>query len=164
MIEFRPARPHDFDFVRNLYVKTLRSYASTWESRVDEGNEAEFATLWRPQDTNIILCDDEEVGWLEIRETEGEVFLKQFYMAPAHQRRGIGSRAMRWLIEEWQDTGKPMALFVLKNNPARRLYERFGFKITSEIDHRLLKRRAAESQSRYRALACACGGFSRSGQ
>ena len=57
-----------------------------------------------------------------------------------------------------------MALFVLKNNPARRLYERFGFRIVGEIDHRFLMRRAAESQSRSRALASAYSGLSPSGQ
>ena len=128
MIELRSARRHDYGFARDLYLQTIKPYASVWAPWVEGEKEAEFAALWRPEDTSIILCDDEEAGWLEIRETEGEVFLKQFYVAPAHQGQRIGSRVMRRLIEEWQDTGKPMALFVLKNNPARRLYERHGFR------------------------------------
>ena len=84
MIEFRPARRRDYDFTRDLYVQTLKPYASAWAPWIDQQKDQEFTALWRPKDTCIILCDLEEVGWLEVRETEGEVFLKQLFVAPAH--------------------------------------------------------------------------------
>ena len=40
---------------------------------------------------------------------------------------------MQRLLEERCGTAKSMALFVLKNNPAFRFYERHGFKITGKI-------------------------------
>jgi ribosomal protein S18 acetylase RimI-like enzyme len=67
---------------------------------------------------------------VEFRATEDEVFLKQLYISPTHQRRGIGSRVMRLLLEERRGMAKSMALFVLKNNPASRFYEQHGFNPT----------------------------------
>ena len=63
--------------------------------------EAQFASLWRPDDTRIITLDGrEDIGWVEFRQTGDEIFLKQLYISPAHQRRGIGSQVMRLLLNE----------------------------------------------------------------
>jgi ribosomal protein S18 acetylase RimI-like enzyme len=79
---------------------------------------------------------------VEFRATEDEVFLKQLYISPTHQRRGIGSRVMRLLLEERRGTAKSMALFVLKNNPAFRFYQRHGFEVIRETHTTLVMRRA----------------------
>jgi ribosomal protein S18 acetylase RimI-like enzyme len=46
---------------------------------------------------------------------------------------------MRRLIAEWQ--ARPIVLTVLKNNPARRLYERLGFAVIGETDMKYMLRR-----------------------
>ena len=48
---------------------------------------------------------------------------------------------MRLLIEEAASTEKAVALAVVKINPARRLYERLGFRVTHEDQHKLYMRR-----------------------
>jgi ribosomal protein S18 acetylase RimI-like enzyme len=58
--------------------------------------------------------------------------LQQFFISPDHQRRGIGTEVLNSLVAIWKATGKPVVLTVLKNNPARRLYERFGFSVVGE--------------------------------
>jgi len=78
---------------------------------------------------------------VEFRAAEAEVFLKQLYISPMHQRRGIGSRVMRMLLEERRGTAKSMALFVLKNNPAFSFYQRHGFKVVHETHSTLVMRR-----------------------
>ncbi len=40
------------------------------------------------------------------------------------------------LLCAWKQTKKPIVLTVLKNNPARRLYERFDFVV---VDHQGIK-------------------------
>jgi ribosomal protein S18 acetylase RimI-like enzyme len=152
-IELRPAVPQDYGFARAVHVETLRPYVSAWGPWDEDARRAEFDALWRPENTSIILSDSIRVGWLEIRETREEIFLKQLFVAPPHQRQGIGSAILRHLIEEWAHTGKPMALFVLKNNPAVSLYKRFGFRVTGEIDHRFIMHRAAAREARPCALA-----------
>jgi ribosomal protein S18 acetylase RimI-like enzyme len=49
---------------------------------------------------------------------------------------------MRLLLEEQRETAKSMALFVLKNNPAFRFYQRHGFEVVRETHTTLVMRRA----------------------
>jgi ribosomal protein S18 acetylase RimI-like enzyme len=150
-IDLRAARPDDYRFAFQLYATTIKPYASAWPTWNDEDQEAHFAMLWRPDDTRIIVLDGrKDVGWLEARRTGSEVFLKQLYVAPTHQRQGIGSRVVRKLLDEWRGTAASMALFVLKNNPAARLYERLGFAVVQETRTKFVMRREL--------IDCALGG------
>jgi ribosomal protein S18 acetylase RimI-like enzyme len=141
-IDLRPACSDDYDFALKLYVEAIKPLASAWMEWVDQEQEAHFASLWRPTDARIItLGGQEDIGWVEFRQAADEVFLKQLYITPAHQRRGIGSEVMRLLLEQ-RRTAKSMALFVLKNNPAFRFYERHGFEIVRETHTTFVMRRA----------------------
>ena len=124
-----------------IVARQIRSLAGAWIKWVEADQEAQFASLWRPNDTRIIVLNGEEIGWVEFRAAEAEVFLKQLYISPMHQRRGIGSRVMRMLLEERRGTAKSMALFVLKNNPAFSFYQRHGFKVVHETHSTLVMRR-----------------------
>ena len=108
---------------------------------VDEEQEAQFASLWRPDDTRIIALNGGDIGWVEFRQAGDEIFLKQLYISPAHQRRGVGSHVIQWLLEERYRTAKSMALFVLKNNAASRFYERHGFEVVRETHTTWVMRR-----------------------
>jgi ribosomal protein S18 acetylase RimI-like enzyme len=140
MITLRPALSADYSFALSLYVQTIKPLAIAWMAWVDHEQEAQFASLWRPDDTWIITLNGQEIGWVEFRQTGDETFLKQLYVAPLHQRRGIGSQVMRRLNEQGR-TAKSMALFVLKNNPAFRFYKRHGFEVVQEIHSTFVMRR-----------------------
>jgi ribosomal protein S18 acetylase RimI-like enzyme len=141
-IDLRSARSDDYTFALDLYLKAIKPLALAWVGWIDEEQEAQFANLWRPDDTKIITLKGEDIGWVEFRRTGDELFLKQLYITPKHQRRGIGSRVMRLLLEERRGMAKSMALFVLKNNPASRFYEQHGFKVIHETHSTLVMRRA----------------------
>jgi ribosomal protein S18 acetylase RimI-like enzyme len=140
MITLRPALSADYSFALSLYVQTIKPLATAWMAWVDHEQEAQFASLWCPDDTWIITLNGQEIGWVEFRQTGDETFLKQLYVAPLHQRRGIGSQVMRRLNEQGR-TAKSMALFVLKNNPAFRFYKRHGFEVVQETHSTFVMRR-----------------------
>ena len=140
MITLRPALSADYSFALSLYVQTIKPLATAWMAWVDHEQEAQFASLWRPDDTWIITLNGQEIGWVEFRQTGDETFLKQLYVAPLHQRRGIGSQVVRRLNEQ-DRTAKSMALFVLKNNPAFRFYKRHGFEVVQETHSTFVMRR-----------------------
>jgi ribosomal protein S18 acetylase RimI-like enzyme len=140
-IDLRPACSDDYAFALNLYIEAIRPLASAWIEWVEADQEAQFASLWRPNDTRIIVLQGKEIGWVEFRATGDEIFLKQLYISPEHRRRGIGSRVMRLLLEERRGVAKSMALFVLKNNPALRFYRRHGFEVVRETPTRFVMRR-----------------------
>jgi hypothetical protein len=85
MVTLRPARSADYPFTLHLYVQTMKPLATAWMGWVDDEKEAQFASLWKPEDTRIITLNGAEVGWVEFRQTGNEVFLKQLYIAPTHQ-------------------------------------------------------------------------------
>jgi ribosomal protein S18 acetylase RimI-like enzyme len=140
-IDLRSAHSADYPFALHLYVQTIKPLATAWMGWVDEEQEVQFASLWRPTDTRIITLVGQEIGWVEFRRTGDEAFLKQLYIAHSHQRRGIGSRVMRLLLEKQRETAKSMALFVLKNNPSYRFYEHHGFKVVHETHSTFVMRR-----------------------
>jgi ribosomal protein S18 acetylase RimI-like enzyme len=142
MITLRQARSADYPFALHLYFQTIKPLATAWIEWVDREQERQFASLWCPADTRIVTLDGQEIGWIEFRRTGDEVFLKQFYISPGHQRRGIGSQVLRLLRAKQRGSAKSMALFVLKNNPALRFYRRHGFEVVRETHTTLVMRRA----------------------
>lgn len=53
-------------------------------------------------------------------------------LLPAYRGRGIGSQLLARLLEQAQGCCPGVSLSVSAGNPARRLYERFGFEIVAE--------------------------------
>jgi ribosomal protein S18 acetylase RimI-like enzyme len=131
----------DYPFALKLYVEAIKPLACAWREWVEADQEAQFASLWRQDDTRIITLDGQEIGWVEFRRTGDELFLKQLYISPGHQRRGIGSQVLQLLREEQRGSAKSMALFVLKNNLALRFYERHGFEVVRETHTTFVMRR-----------------------
>jgi ribosomal protein S18 acetylase RimI-like enzyme len=143
-IILRPACSDDYEFALKLYGEAISPLAGAWIKWAEADQEAQFASLWRHDDTRIITLDGQEIGWVEFRRTGDELFLKQLYISPGHQRRGIGSQVLRLLREEQRGSAESMALFVLKNNPAFRFYERHGFEVVRETHNMLVMRRAMD--------------------
>jgi len=142
-IALREARADDYNFALALYTQTIKPYTIAFMPWIDAVESARFARLWSPADTRIITLDGADVGWVEAADTGEEIFLKQFYVVPAQQRRGIATQVMGLLLKEWQAARRPVVLGVLKNNPARHLYERLGFAVVGETNMKFLMRREA---------------------
>jgi ribosomal protein S18 acetylase RimI-like enzyme len=126
-IVLRRPESGDYAFALGLYLETMKPYAAelmVWE---DAKQTAGFATQWKPEDVRIVVVDGEDVGWLQIADRDSEIFLQQFFVRPSRQRSGIGSTVLAHLVASWEISRKPVVLTVLKNNPARRLYEKFDF-------------------------------------
>ena len=147
-VGLRAAAADDYAFALAIYVETIKPYTVAYLEWIDAEQTARFARLWMPAEVRVITAHGADVGWLQASETGPEIFLKQMYVAPAHQRRGIGSEILRRLLDRWEITKKPVVLGVLKNNPAGRLYERLGFAVTSETDTKFMMRREARPSSR----------------
>jgi ribosomal protein S18 acetylase RimI-like enzyme len=107
------------------YVQEL----TVWD---EQEQRARFAAQWKRDEVKIISLDGKDVGWLQVAEMPTEIRLQKFFVSPQYQRSGIGSEILSTLLATWRSTGKKIVLRVLKNNPARRLYERLGFSVVAE--------------------------------
>jgi GNAT superfamily N-acetyltransferase len=136
----RPALPSDVDFARGLYFETMRATIEPlfgWDRRRQEES---FAGWFDLQEAGIIVADGCDAGWMQIRTNEREIFLGSLYVIPEMQRRGIGTYILSELIAQCQHSSKALTLAVMKMNPAIRLYERLGFRVTHEDAYKFYMR------------------------
>jgi GNAT superfamily N-acetyltransferase len=82
-----------------------------------------------------------------IRE-DNQIFVAQMFVDSPFQRRGIGTEVMKRLISEAAEFGLAVRLNVVRINPARRLYERLGFRVTHEDDRKFYMKRDPDDVGR----------------
>ena len=139
-IALRTARSEDFVFARDLYFETMRGMIERlfgWDQSREERN---FAGFFKVEEARIIVADGQDVGWIQEQVEERTINLGSFYVMPAMQRRGIGTKVLDILLTRAADQSKAMTLAVVKINPARYFYEKRGFRITHEDHHKLYMR------------------------
>ena len=131
-IDLQQGTAEHYDFALHLYLLTMRPYLQELGVWDEQQQRAGFAAQWKREEVRIISVDGKDVGWLQVAESLTEVRLQKFYVSPQYQRSGIGSEVLSNLLATWRSAGKKVVLRVLKNNPARRLYERLGFSVVAE--------------------------------
>ena len=143
--KLRSARPEDFDYCATLYFggmeKTIPELNLSMPTQVDT-----FRQRWEGTEVRIITLDGIDIGWLQSSTQDASLFLAQLFVDPAFQRQGFGTEVMNGLIQEATVAGQDVTLGVVKTNPARRLYERLGFRVTHEDDRKVYMRREPGSE------------------
>ena len=137
-VELRQASPADADFIYRLVEVTMRSYVEqTWGSFSEELNRQNIAETIAAKNYSIIQCGGEDIGAISVERHPDFIKLSQLFILPRHQNKGIGTSLVRKLALEARQAGMPLRLRVLKSNPARRLYERLGFRVSSTTPERV---------------------------
>ena len=138
-VEFRlrPAKPPDYRFAIALYLDGAQRHLS----KIGRWNERRLRLKFRKgykQGQTKIICDGEQtVGWMQVVEFPGRLYLRQLHLIPAYRGQGIGTRLIKDLLRRADALGKPVTLEVMHGNPARRLYLQLGFR---QIGHDADKR------------------------
>jgi ribosomal protein S18 acetylase RimI-like enzyme len=144
-ITLRPALNQDFDFCAALYFAGMESIIRALNlDRVAQS--ATFRQLWDFTQVRIIVVEGADIGWLQSTTQEGSLFLGQLFVDSSFQRRGIGTEVIHRLIHEATRAGQAVTLGVVKMNPALRLYERLGFRVTHEDDRKFYMRRDPDTE------------------
>ena len=135
----RPARPEDFDYCARLYFEGMDSVIEELNLSMD-AQVTGFRQRWDVGQVRIITLDGTDIGWLQSFVKDDALFLGQLFVDAALRRQGIGSEVVKGLIEEAATAGQALTLGVVKINPARRLYERLGFRTTQEDERKFYMR------------------------
>ncbi|MGA3540203.1 N-acetyltransferase family protein [Micromonosporaceae bacterium DT194] len=85
-----------------------------------------------PAHTWMIEVGGAFAGCVSLRPATGAHWLEHFYLAPHLQGRGIGAAVLAGLLEQCDRDGTLVRLNVLQGSPARRLYQRHGFRLETE--------------------------------
>jgi len=138
--DFRPASRSDFDFCWPIYrdaMKPLTEAVGQWN---EPAQHKVVAQAVADSGTSILRQDQSDVGWLQVEESRHVVQLKQLFLLPAVRNRGLGTGFLTWMKERADRKRKDLTLDVMSNNPARRLYERLGFKTIATADNKITMR------------------------
>jgi ribosomal protein S18 acetylase RimI-like enzyme len=139
-VAFRPALPRDFDYCERLYFAEMERISR--ELKLDRDLQvASFRRQWDVMQVRIITLDGADIGWVQSTTHDGAFFLGQIFVEASRQRRGIGTEVMNRLIGEATRTQQAITLGVVKSNPAKRLYERLGFRTIHQDERKFYMRR-----------------------
>ena len=142
-IELRPALDHDFEYCRRLYFDGMGWIID--ELHLDRtAQETGFRQQWNTAQVRIVLFDGTDVGWVQTVRADNELFVGQMFVESLFQRKGIGTQVMKRLISEATAFNLAVRVNVVRINPARRLYERLGFRVTHEDDRKFYMKRDAD--------------------
>lgn len=134
---FRDCRLDDFDFLFDLKKQNFKWYVDKiWGWRDDEQKERLKNDLKdHLAHKKIILIDGCPAGVYASHITEnGDFFINEISLLNEYQGKGIGRNILEKQLEENRKNNIRTILQVFKDNPAKRLYERLGFKIYGETE------------------------------
>jgi ribosomal protein S18 acetylase RimI-like enzyme len=128
------------DADRALLYDVHRAALGPWVRQVwgwDEADQrARFARDFRPSAAEVVVFAGADVGTIRVEATGAGLFLDYVALLPAAQRRGLGTRLVRAVLARAAERRVPVELNVLQINPARALYERLGFRVVAEMEHK----------------------------
>jgi len=146
-VQLRHAVAKDEDFLLQLYLETQPIETASWDMSATarenllrmqfRGREQTYSAQY-PDAENLILCLCEEgdietrVGRHLVMRQEDAILGVDLAVLPAYQRQGLGRIVLQGVQRQCADEGLKFKLQVLHTNPARRLYDRLGFKMVSQ--------------------------------
>jgi ribosomal protein S18 acetylase RimI-like enzyme len=136
-ISIRRARSSDGEFAYHALLTTMREYVElTWGAWLEEEARASIASDASTGRSQIIELASVPVGLLCVDTFATHLQLDQLCIFPEYQRRGIGTQVLCFVLADAGTRGLPLRLRVLRVNPAKRFYERHGFRVVSETPER----------------------------
>ncbi len=126
---FRRIEPRDEALCWTIYREAMQPLVAALMQWNDTNQRRAVEEVLRDDDASILVTGDDDAGWLHVVETRRDIHLGHLYLAPQARNRGLGTTFLRWMSERAQRKDKNFTLEVLKNNRARGLYERLGFRV-----------------------------------
>lgn len=145
----KAATLEDAELVYAIKFSAYAGYAIRSRGHWDETFQRAYTKKNLPH-TRLILVGSEVVGWIACTEDEAKLELIDIHLLPEHQGKGIGSKLLSELVSQADSARKPVQLSVLKVNPSRALYERWGFRSSGETETHVLMEREGKSGARFR--------------
>ena len=134
---FRNCTLDDFDFLFELKKQNFKWYVDKiWGWNDDDQKQRLKQDLGEHlAHKRIISVDSKKVGVYAVHTTEnGDLFINEISILKEYQNKGLGRKILEEQLKENQKKGIRTILQVFKDNPAKRLYEKLGFKVYGETE------------------------------
>lgn len=138
-LTFRQAGEADVEFLIGLRRLTMWAHFENSGLVINQDEQLQ-RVLYRLDCAHILTKNGADIGLFKVVREADPWELTQIQLLPRYQGQGIGAALIRSLLDEASVAGKRVHLDVLRANPARRLYERLGFRVVAEDTHSYLMR------------------------
>jgi ribosomal protein S18 acetylase RimI-like enzyme len=138
----RPVRDDDRRFLRDLYAASRAAELAlvAWDEGAKaafveqqfSAQDAHYRTHYGGASFDVVEVGGRAAGRLYVHRGERDIRVIDILLAPAFRGRGIGGRLLGELVAEAQAGGRVLSIHVEPQNPARRLYDRLGFRPVAE--------------------------------
>ncbi|BAN47408.1 GNAT family N-acetyltransferase [Metapseudomonas resinovorans] len=152
-LNLRPIEGADQAFLRELYASSRADEmaAVPWDDATKtafltqqfNAQHSYYQTHYHDADFSVVCHRNEPIGRLYVFRGPSVLNLIDVSLLPEWRGQGIGTGFLRALVDEADAAAKSIRLFVEPGNPAKRLYERFGFTVTGSNHVYLQMQRAA---------------------
>jgi RimJ/RimL family protein N-acetyltransferase len=142
-IRLRPITAEDREFLYRCYASTRIEELSVldWSDADKEqflrmqfqAQSVHYEKHYPSAQFQIILVDDQPAGRLYVGRWEKEIRIIDITLLPPFRGHGTGTVLLQTVFDESAAAGKPVSIHVEKNNRARRLYERLGFRLKEDV-------------------------------
>lgn len=138
-VTLRPATPADLHFLLRLYQESraaeLESTGWTAEQKAAfcagqfAAQDAHYRRHYPDCEFLVIERDGAPSGRLYRERRADEIRVVDLALLASERGRGVGGRLLQAILDEAGAAGLAVSLHVERFNPARRLYERLGFRL-----------------------------------
>ena len=142
-VSYRPMAEEDLPFVADLYASTRREEVAQagWPPEMQEAflaqqHEAQhshYSLHFADAEWLIVERSGEAIGRLYLRDEAEALNIIDISLVPHSRGQGIGGAILRDVLDQAANLGKGVTIHVEKFNPARRLYERLGFRLVADL-------------------------------
>lgn len=132
-IQLRAATESDIPFLLILRKITMDQHILNAGLVLSEENHLN-RIHYRFDCAQIVQYDDKDVGLLKVVKEDNVWDLVQVQIHPSLQGKGVGQALVTDVLADAYKNKAAVKLSVFKQNPAKKLYDRLGFKIESETE------------------------------
>lgn len=123
----QPAASADAEALVLLRIEAMRESLER-AGRFDAGRARQrFLSTFSPEHTWHIVHGGQRVGFFVLRPYQGELLLDHLYIAPAHQRQGLGAAVLAEVFKRADAAARPVRVGALRGSDSNRFYQRHGF-------------------------------------
>ena len=128
-ISFEPAAAADGDWLFALHERAMRPMVELTYGEWNAVRQRAKFDSRTETDVRIVLRGTERVGAVHLEDNpDGSLYIGLIEIDPAFQNSGLGAEVLMRLADEAAGSGRALTLSVRPANPAKRLYERAGFR------------------------------------
>jgi len=131
LIKLIPADETDREFSYQVKKAAEGEYITSLFGWDEDVQRRYHSKAWKKQKPDIITYDGKLIGTIATIESDDCVEVGQFFILPGYQNKGIGTYLLRSILDRADRLGKSAKLRLLRNNPAKSLYVRNGFRIVA---------------------------------